>query len=137
MSSEIFSMIMFKCFLFSFTNFCVIVFSTNLPASTAWISSTFLDNLSSTSFLTTFFFTRSLRLLKSTGIVFKLPTSNLSISDFKLAKSTFLANFYVNLGLGKYQLLKNLLTPFYWRFIFEDLFFTILLCKTIQKYLHR
>ena len=40
-------------------------------------------------------FTTSLSLLKSTGTDTDLSTSNLSTSDFKLAKSVFLANYYV------------------------------------------
>ena len=35
-------------------------------------------------------FTTSLSLLKSTGVVCNLPICNLSTSDFKLAKLTFL-----------------------------------------------
>ena len=49
-----------------------------------------------TSFSTTQFFTASLSLLKSTGTGTNLSTSNLSTLDFKLAKSTFLANFHVS-----------------------------------------
>ena len=79
---------------------------------------TFLTNLSYSVFLTTWFFTTSLRLLKSTGtgtnlsrsnlsnLLFKLfklvgtfsnwSISNLSTSDFKLVKSNYLANFHVS-----------------------------------------
>ena len=43
------------------------------------------------------FFTASLTLFKSAGVVSNLSISNLSNSKFKLAKSTFLANFDVSL----------------------------------------
>ena len=49
-----------------------------------------------TVFLTTSFLTTSISLLKSTGGVFKSPISNLSISDFKPAKSVFWANVDVS-----------------------------------------
>ena len=48
-----------------------------------------------TSFLTILFFTISLGLLRSTGTVNSLSTSNFSTLDSELAKSTFLANFDV------------------------------------------
>ena len=60
------------------------------------LSLTFLILELYTSFSTTPFFTASLSLLKSTGTGTNLSTSNLSTLDFKLAKSTFLANFYVS-----------------------------------------
>ena len=57
---------------------------------------TLVTNLLYSVFLTTSFFAIALNLLKSTGIVSNLPISNLSTSDFKLAKSTFLAKCYVS-----------------------------------------
>ena len=53
----------------------------------------FLTNSSYTIFLTTLFFTISLCLLKITGVIFDSSTSNLSISDFNLAKSALKAKF--------------------------------------------
>ena len=41
-------------------------------------------------------FTASPSLFKSIGVVYNLSLSNLSILDFKLAKSNFLANFDVS-----------------------------------------
>ena len=53
------------------------------------ILSTLATNLSYAVFLTTSFFTTLLSLLKSTGTVANLSTSNLSASLFKLAKFVF------------------------------------------------
>ena len=47
-------------------------------------------------FLTASSLTTLLSLLKSTGVVYNLPISNLSTLDFKLAKSTNLVNFDVS-----------------------------------------
>ena len=55
------------------------------------LSSTFLILALYTYFLTTSFFTTSLSLIKSTGTGTNSSISNLSKSDFKLAKSAFLA----------------------------------------------
>ena len=67
--------------LFNFIKFCVIVtFLTKSPVS---IALTFLTNSSYTFFLATFFSATLLSLLNS------VPVSNLSIFDFKLAKSVF------------------------------------------------
>ena len=60
-----------------------LVFKTNVLASILFNLAT---NLSYTFFLTTWFFTTSLRLLKSTGTGTNLSISNLSTSVFKLAK---------------------------------------------------
>ena len=68
---------------------------TKLPTSTAQIALSFLINSSYTVFLTTSVFTTSLSLLKSTGAFFNSEMSNFAIFDFKIAKSTFLANFDV------------------------------------------
>ena len=57
--------------------------------------STFATNLLYTSFLTTFF-TTSLNLVKSTGISTNLSMSNLSTSDFRLAKLVFNAKLEVS-----------------------------------------
>ena len=56
---------------------------------------TFLTNSLYTVFLTTSYFTTLLRLLKLAGIVSNLSISTLSISGFKLAKSTILTSFDV------------------------------------------
>ena len=56
---------------------------------------TFVTNLSYTIFLTTF--TTLPSLFKSTGTVFSLSTSILSMSAFKLAKSDFAANLEVSI----------------------------------------
>ena len=73
-------MIMIKYFLINFSNFFVIVsLLTKLPASVAWITLTFLTNLSCAVFLTTSFFTTSLSSLKSTPVVSNLSISNLSM----------------------------------------------------------
>ena len=61
-------------------------FKTNVLASILFNLAT---NLSYTFFLTTWFFTTSLRLLKSTGTGTNLSISNLSTSVFKLAKFDF------------------------------------------------
>ena len=37
-----------------------------------------------------------MKLIKSTEVVSNLAISNLSVSDFKLAKSSFLANFSIS-----------------------------------------
>ena len=71
-------------------------FYTKLLVSVVRIALTSLINSSYKVFLTTPFFTTSFCLLKSTGVVSILPLSNLSISDFNLDKSTFLASFYVS-----------------------------------------
>ena len=54
------------------------------------MASIFSKNSSYTVFLTTSFPTTLLSLLKSAEVVSNLPITNLSISGFKLAKSTFL-----------------------------------------------
>ena len=46
-------------------------------------------------FLTNSLFTILLSLVKSVGVVSSLPIYSLSVPEFKLAKSTFLANFDV------------------------------------------
>ena len=66
----------------------------------AW---TFLTNSSNKVFLTTSFFAVLFSLLKSTGIVFSLPITNLLISDFKLTKSVFLAKFDVSTPVVFYK----------------------------------
>ena len=63
-----------------------LVFKTNRLVS---ILFTWAANLSYTVFLTNSLFTTLLSLLKSTGTVFNLSTSILSISAFRLAKSDF------------------------------------------------
>ena len=57
---------------------------------------TLATNLSYTVFLTNSFFSRSLNLLKSTGIGTNLSMSNLSTSAFKLAKFVFSAKLEVS-----------------------------------------
>ena len=85
-------MIMISNFLFNFTNFSVIIiFLTKSLVSVVLVASS-----SYTMFVTTSFFTASLRLLKSTRVVSNLSISNVSISDFNLAKSTFSENFDVS-----------------------------------------
>ena len=86
-------MIMIKYLLF---NFCVIVSFFYLSTSISCLNRTFLTNSSYKVFLTIPVFTASLRLLKSTGVVSNSSISNLSIFNFKLAKSAFLANFDVS-----------------------------------------
>ena len=51
------------------------------------------------------FFTTSLTLHKSTEVVSNLSISNLSISDFKEAKSAFLAKCYVSAAVAFLNLL--------------------------------
>ena len=77
-------MIMIKYFLFNFSSFCVIVsiFDKTISISVLNRINFFLANSSYTVFLPTLFFTKSLSLLKSAGVVSNLPISNLSISDF-------------------------------------------------------
>ena len=92
-------------------------FLTKLLVSVVWIALTFLTNSFYSAFLTTSSFTTSLNLLKSLetgntsstsnlstlvfklfkllGTLFNLSISSLSTSDFKLAKSVFLANYDV------------------------------------------
>ena len=70
-----------------------LVFNTKSLVS---ILSTFATNLLYTVFLTTSFFTTSLNLLKSTGIVTNLSISNLSTSVFKLAQFVFHAKLEVS-----------------------------------------
>ena len=53
--------------------------------------------------LTTSFFNTLHSLLKSTGVVSSLPISNLSISDFKLAKSNFFAKFHVSTPIALFE----------------------------------
>ena len=60
------------------------------------ILSTFATNLLYTVFLTTWFFTTSPNLLKSTGIGINLSISNLSTSVFKLDKLVFNAKIEVS-----------------------------------------
>ena len=57
---------------------------------------TLATNLSYVVFLTISFFTKSLSLLKSTGTAANLSMSNLSTSDFKLAKFVFSAKLEVS-----------------------------------------
>ena len=71
-----------------------LVFKTNVLASILFNLAT---NLSYTFFLTTWFFTTSLRLLKSTGTGTNLSISNLSTSVFKLAKFDFNAKLEVSI----------------------------------------
>ena len=65
-------------------------FLTKLLASVVLIALTLLTNSSSLVFLTTLFYTASLSLHKSIGVVFNLPISNLTNLS-KLPKSTFSA----------------------------------------------
>ena len=75
------------------------------------LSSISLILASYTSFLTTFLLTASLDFFKSTGAGFNLPASNsadlsisnLSRADFKLAKSSFLASFYVSTPAASFK----------------------------------
>ena len=68
----------------------------------------FLTNSSYSVFLTTFF-TTLLSLLKSTGVVYNFPISNLSILPFKLLKP--LGNFFnlsiSNLSISHFKLAKS------------------------------
>ena len=70
---------------------------------TAWIALTFLTNSLFISFLTASLSTISLIFLKSTGLVSNLPISNLSVSGFKLAKPTFLANSDVSIPAAFFE----------------------------------
>ena len=65
----------------------------------------FLTNASNSVFLTTTFFTTLLIILKSFEAVSNSSISNLLISDFKLAKSPFLAKFDVSVALLLNQIL--------------------------------
>ena len=88
----------------NFTKYCVIVsFLTKLLVSVIRIALRILTNSSYTVFLTASFFTTSLRLLKSIGVVSNLPISNSSISDFQPSKSTWLANFDLSRPAGFYK----------------------------------
>ena len=78
------------------TSVSVVKELTKLLVSIVWIVLNFLTKSSYSAFLRTSFFTTSLRILKSTGVVSNLPISNSSISDFKLAKLASLVNFYVS-----------------------------------------
>ena len=70
-------MIIVSNFFFNFTNFCFRVsFFTELLVSVVLILLTFLTNSLHSVFLTTSFFIISLSLLKSTGTVTNLSTSN-------------------------------------------------------------
>ena len=71
-----------------------LVFKTNVLASILFNLAT---NLWYKFFLTTWFFTTSLRLLKSTGTGTNLSISNLSTSVFKLAKFDFNAKIEVSI----------------------------------------
>ena len=77
-----------------------LVFETKLVIS---ILFTFVSNLLYTVFLTTSFFTTSLSLLKSTGIVINLSISNLSTSVFKLAKFDFSAKLEVSIPVASFK----------------------------------
>ena len=70
-----------------------LVFKTNPLVSVLF---TLVINLSYTSFLTTWFFTPSLSLLKSTGTGTNLSIPNLSTSAFKIAKFVFNAKLEVS-----------------------------------------
>ena len=63
----------------------------------------FLINSSNIDFLTTSFFATSLSLLKPTRVVSNLQISNQLISDFKQAKSGFLAKFDVSTHVGFFR----------------------------------
>ena len=81
---------MTKLFFFNFCNFSDMInfFLTKLLASKAGIALTFFPTNSSYAvFLPISFFTKSLSLLKSTGVVSHLPISDLSIPYFEEAKS--------------------------------------------------
>ena len=72
-----------------------LVFNTKSLVS---ILSTFATNLLYTVFLTTWFYTTLLNLLKSAGIGTNLSISNLSTSVFKLDKLGFNAKLEVSTG---------------------------------------
>ena len=77
-----------------------IIFTTSLSLLKLTRTATYL----STSNLSTLLF----RVLKLLNTFFNLPVSDLSTSDFKLAKSTFLANFGVLSGsFFKYAFVAN------------------------------
>ena len=84
---------MIRYFLFNFISFCAVIrFLAKSLVPVVSTTLTFLTSSSYTVFLTTSFSTTLFSLLKSARVVSKLPISDLSISYFKLAKSTFLAN---------------------------------------------
>ena len=60
-------------------------------------------NLSYIIFLTTSLFTTLLNLLKSTGTVFNLPATVLSIWTFKLDKVDFSANLEVSISVAFFK----------------------------------
>ena len=102
-------MIMIKCFLFNFNNFCVIIsFLTKSVVSAVLILLTFSTNSSYSVFLTASFSTKSLRLLKSTGRASKLPISNSSTLLFKLPKprGSFSNLSISNLSISDFKLVK-------------------------------
>ena len=120
MNSNMFTMIIIKYVLFNFPNLCVIVslFLIKSSISVLLILLTFSTNLPYSTFLTRPLFTSTFSLLKSTGLVSNLriynlsnflhilpklfatfsnlSIANLSISDFKLPKLTFLAKSAVS-----------------------------------------
>ena len=73
-----------------------LVFFKKVQVSTLF---TLATNLSYTFFLTTWFFTTSLRLLKSTGTGTNLSISNFSASVFKPAKFDFNAKLEVSINV--------------------------------------
>ena len=77
-----------------------LVFKTNPLISIAF---TFPTNLPYTAFLTTSLFTTLLRLYKSTGTVFNLPSSILSTSAFNLAKFHFNARLDVSILVAPFK----------------------------------
>lgn len=72
-----------------------LAFLTKSLVSLVYIALTFLISSSYEVFLTTSSFATLLSLLKLTGLAPSLSISNLSISSFRLVKSTFLVNFDV------------------------------------------
>ena len=80
----------------SFTSFCESVSLTKLVASVVRITLTLLTNSSYVSLLTTLFFTKPFTLFESSDIVLNSSISDLTKSDFELAKSFFLANSNVS-----------------------------------------
>ena len=84
--------------LFSIFNFCIIVsFITSIITSIISLNSIkFLTNSLYTVFLKASFSTTLISFPKSAGVFSNLSISNLSGFDFKLTKSTFLANVDVS-----------------------------------------
>ena len=95
---------MVRYFQFNFANFMSqSAFLTKLLVSVVWTVLANLTNSLDTVSLTTSFSTTLIWLYKSTETVFNLWISKSLISDFKLAKLTFLANCDVSISAAFFK----------------------------------